>query len=54
MRVEKHLYILISGASGRLMRIPTQIDTHSAGKSAPVPIEIDTCSEANRHPIRVS
>jgi transposase len=32
------------------MRIPTQIGTHSAGKSTLVPIEIGTCSGANRHP----
>jgi hypothetical protein len=32
------------------LHIPTQIDTHSAGKTARVPIEIGTCSEANRHP----
>ena len=32
------------------LRIPTQIDIHSAGKPAPVPIEIDTCSDANRQP----
>ena len=37
------------------MRIPTQIDTDSACKSAPVPIEIGTCSDANRHTLfRVS
>jgi hypothetical protein len=32
------------------VRIPTQIDTHSAGKTTLVPIEIGTCSDANRHP----
>ena len=32
------------------LRIPTQIDTHSAGKTTLVPIEIGTCSDANRHP----
>jgi hypothetical protein len=32
------------------VRIPTQIGTHSAGKSTLVPIEIGTCSDANRHP----
>jgi hypothetical protein len=38
-----------------LVRIPIQIDIHSACKSAPVPIEIGTCSEANRHTLfRVS
>jgi hypothetical protein len=38
-----------------LLRIPTQIDTHSGCKSAPVPIEIGTCSDANRHTLfRVS
>ena len=37
------------------VRIPTQIGTHSAGKSTPVPIEIGTCSDANRHTLfRVS
>jgi hypothetical protein len=35
---------------GSWLRIPTQIDTHSACKSTLVPIEIGTCSEANRHP----
>jgi len=30
--------------------IPTQIGTHSAGKTTLVPIEIGNCSEANRHP----
>jgi transposase len=39
----------------REVRIPTQIDNHSAGKSPPVPIQIDTCSDANRHTLfRVS
>ena len=33
------------------LHIPTQIDTHSAGKTARVPIEIGTGSEANRHPL---
>jgi len=32
------------------VRIPTQIGTHSAGKSTLVPIQIGTCSDANRHP----
>jgi 2-methylcitrate dehydratase PrpD len=32
------------------LRIPTQIGTHSAGKSTLVPIQIGTCSDANRHP----
>ena len=32
------------------LRIPTQIDTHSAGKTTLVPIEIGICSDANRHP----
>jgi hypothetical protein len=37
------------------LRIPIQIDIHSASKSAPVPIEIGTCSDANRHTLfRVS
>jgi hypothetical protein len=37
------------------VRIPVQIDIHSACKSAPVPIEIGTCSDANRHTLfRVS
>lgn len=31
------------------LRIPTQIDTHSAGKSPLVPIEIGTWSDPNRH-----
>jgi hypothetical protein len=31
------------------VRIPTQIDTHSAGKTTLVPIEIGTCSDTNRH-----
>jgi transposase len=40
---------------GCVLRIPTQIDTHSVGKSAPVPIEIGSCSDANRHTLfRVS
>ena len=34
----------------RRVRIPTQIDTHSAGKTTLVPIQIGTCSDANRHP----
>ena len=39
-----------------ILRIPTQIDTDSAAKSAPVPIEIGICSDPNRaHPLfRVS
>ena len=37
------------------VRVPIQIDIHSASKSAPVPIEIGTCSDANRHTLfRVS
>jgi len=31
------------------VRIPTQIDTYSAGKSTLVPMEIGTCSDPNRH-----
>ena len=37
------------------LHIPTQIGTHSVGKSTLVPIEIGTCSDANRHTLfRVS
>jgi hypothetical protein len=32
------------------VHIPTQIGTHSAGKTTLVLIEIGTYSEANRHP----
>jgi hypothetical protein len=32
------------------LHIPTQIGSHSAGKTTVVPIEIGTCSDANRHP----
>jgi transcriptional regulator with XRE-family HTH domain len=47
--VEMKLFPPLSENGRNDMRIPTQIDTHSAGKSTLVPIEIGTCSDANRH-----
>jgi tripartite-type tricarboxylate transporter receptor subunit TctC len=41
---------ILGGLFLQQLRIPTQIGTHSAGKSTLVPIEIGTCSGANRHP----
>jgi hypothetical protein len=51
MEAQKQAVIEQVEAHRGQVRIPRQIDTHSAGKVALVPIQIGTCSEANRHPV---
>lgn len=52
-RIEAHIFVAFMAYCLHVtlrLRIPTQIDTHCAGKTTLVPIEIGTCSDANRHP----
>jgi hypothetical protein len=51
LAVPRRVCAAVVNLKGVELRIPTQIDTHSAGKTTLVPIEIGTCSDANRHPV---